>query len=493
MLSTILASGMAFIDSTALNVILPSLQRELDADGIDLFWVLNSYLLMLAALIAVAGSLGDKVGRVRIFKIGILVFSVGSLLCGFSPDIQYLIIFRTLQGIGGALMIPGSLSIISAVFSKDEKGKAIGTWSAATTIVTICGPVIGGALAEIGLWRYIFYINIPLGIFSFLVLHFKVPESYEPGANKIDWVGAVLLVVSLSLITFGFLEIPELGFGNLLVIASLSGGFVLLIVFLFVESNVKDPMIPLGLFKNQTFSGVNLLSFFLYAALGAIMLFLSLNIIQVQGYSQFQAGFIFLPFSFLMFFMGRRMGALTDRYGPRRFLIAGPAIAGLGILGLSQIGITEGPSAYWTTFFPWFMLFASGIALTVVPLTTAVMSSVAESKSGIASGINNSVTRISGTFINAVLGASAIFVFTSFVSEAVTGLELSQSLVKDIISESAKLGEASAADIDTLMIKEKVDEIFDNSFIKTYRLIGIFSAGLAFISSGIAFFMIKEK
>ena len=206
MLSTILASSMAFIDSTALNVILPSLQKDLEATGVDLFWVLNSYMLMLAALIIVGGSLGDKMGRVRVFMFGILVFTISSAACGFAQDITQLIVFRGIQGIGGAFMIPGSLSIISAVFTKEEKGKAIGTWSAASTIVTICGPVLGGALADLGLWRFIFFINVPLGVLALIALQLKVPESKEPGSSSIDWLGAALMVFGLAALTFGFLE-----------------------------------------------------------------------------------------------------------------------------------------------------------------------------------------------------------------------------------------------------------------------------------------------
>ena len=493
MLSTILASSMAFIDITALNVILPSLQKDLSATGTHLFWVLNSYLLMLAALIIVGGSLGDKLGRVKIFKLGILIFTVGSVLCGLAPTISSLIIFRTIQGAGGALMIPGSLSIISAVFNKNEKGKAIGTWSAATTIVTICGPVLGGALADIGLWRFIFYINIPLGLFSIYALQYKVPESYEPGASKVDWLGATLLVLSLGLLTFGFLEMPELGYSHWIVWVSLVTGFLLMIVFIIVEFRISEPMIPMRIFKNKTFSGVNLLSFFLYAALGAIILFLSLNVIQIQGYSQFQAGLTFLPFTITMGLLSRKMGSLTDRYGARIFLIIGPTITGAGILWLSLIGITTGPSAYWITYFPGFMVFAMGMAITVVPLTTAVMSSVDESKSGIASGINNSVTRISGTFMNAILGAVAIYWFSDFVVAELDLLETTETARNAIMSEVVNLGEASAPVSLSASLQDKVNLIFKHGFIATYKSVGILSAALAFLSAIIAMVMVERK
>ena len=356
MTATILASGMAFIDTTALNVILPALQKDLEATGSDLFWVLNSYLLMLASLIILGGSLGDKRGRVKIFKIGIALFVISSMACGLAVTIQQLILFRGLQGVGGALMIPGSLSIISAVFSKEEKGKAIGTWSAATTIVTICGPVLGGALADLGLWRLIFFVNVPLGLFSLIVLQLKVPESKEPGAEKIDWSGAIFLTASLALLTFGFLEVPEVGFSHPFVWVSLVLGMVFMVSFLANEMKVSEPMMPLELFRDKTFSGVNLQSFFLYAGLGGTMLFLSLNIIQVQQYSQLQAGLTFMPFSVLMVLVGRKMGALTDKYGARMFLICGPLMTGLGMFWLATIGITAGPAEYWTTYFPPFLV-----------------------------------------------------------------------------------------------------------------------------------------
>ncbi len=493
MLATILPTSMAFIDGTALNVILPSLQTDLNATGSDLFWVLNSYLLMLAAIIIVGGSLGDKLGRVKVFQVGIIIFSIGSALCGFSPNIVYLIIFRTLQGLGGALMIPGSLAIISAVFSKEEKGKAIGTWSAATTIVTICGPVLGGALADMGLWRYIFFINVPLGLLSLVVLQLKVPESSEPGASTVDWWGAAVMVSSLALLTFGFLEMPELGKTHWVVITSLVLGVILLLIFLRIEDSIAQPMVPLNLFQNRTFSGVNLLSFFLYAGLGAIMLFLSLNLIQIQGYSQLQAGLTFMPFSLTMVLLARRMGTLSDKFGARNFLIVGPTVSGLGMFWLSQIGMTSGPSEYWTTFFPGFIVFAIGMSITVVPLTTAVMTCVDESKSGIASGINNSVTRIAGTFINAILGAAAIYFFMDYVMLEVNALPISEDMNNQILQEAIRLGEASAPVSLAPELQSSINKIYDNSFINTYRLVGMLSALLAFLSAIIAFFMVEKK
>ena len=493
MTATILASGMAFIDTTALNVILPALQKDLEATGSDLFWVLNSYLLMLASLIILGGSLGDKRGRVKIFKIGIALFVISSMACGLAVTIQQLIFFRALQGVGGALMIPGSLSIISAVFSKEEKGKAIGTWSAATTIVTICGPVLGGALADLGLWRLIFFVNVPLGLFSLIVLQLKVPESKEPGAEKIDWSGAIFLTASLALLTFGFLEVPEVGFSHPFVWVSLVLGMVFMVSFLANEMKVSEPMMPLELFRDKTFSGVNLQSFFLYAGLGGMMLFLSLNIIQVQQYSQLQAGLTFMPFSVLMVLVGRKMGALTDKYGARMFLICGPLMTGLGMFWLATIGITAGPAEYWTTYFPPFLVFAGGMAITVVPLTTAVMGSVSDAKAGIASGINNSVTRISGTFINAILGAVVLLMFRNSVADRLVGLKISAEEKAQILLATEQLGEATAPSSLSLSLQTQVNAIYDLGFVHIYQVVGVVCGVLAVAASVVGLLMVEKS
>src|SRR5882724_508633 len=283
--SAILASAMAFIDGTALNVVLPSLQQSLHATGADLFWILNAYLLMLAALILIGGTLGDKLGRKKIFMAGIVIFMAGSVTCGFAPTTDYLIVFRVIQGIGGALMIPGSLSLLSSSINENERGKAIGTWSAVTTVVTLGGPVLGGALADAGLWRYIFFINIPIGVVALYILWRRVEESRDAGADQsLDFPGAIAIVLGLAALTFGFLRIPAIGFNNGQVYTSLGAGLVLLIAFIFIEHRSKHPMMPLNLFADSKFSGANLLTFFLYAGIGAGMLFLSLNLVQVQGY-----------------------------------------------------------------------------------------------------------------------------------------------------------------------------------------------------------------
>ncbi len=494
MASTILASAMAFIDGTALNVVLPSLQRSLNASGTDLFWILNAYLLMLASLIILGGSLGDKLGRKKIFMVGIIIFMCGSAACGFSPDVHFLIACRGIQGLGGALMIPGSLSIISSSFTSKERGKAIGTWSSITTMVTIGGPILGGALADAGLWRLIFFINIPIGIVSVLILWFKVAESRDEEIDhKLDYPGAFTSLTGLALLTFGFLRMPETGFNNPQSYLSLICGSIALVAFIFIERYSKHPMMPLKLFSNKTFSGTNLLTFFLYAALTAGMLFLSLDLIQAQGYKQFEAGLTLLPFTLLMIFLARFAGSLADKHGPRLFLIAGPAVAGLGLLLLSFIQQTNGPSSYFTSFFPGIFVFGLGMSFTVAPLTATVMGALPPHYSGTASGINNAITRIAGVFANAILGALAILFFSGFLSERINNLHINDDEKRSVMQQVNNLGNAKPSsqinDVDKAIIATTYREGFINAYSKIMKICAV----LAFTSAFMSFLFIKNE
>jgi len=493
--SAILASSMAFIDGTALNVVLPSLQQSLHATGADLFWILNAYLLMLAALILIGGSLGDKLGRKKIFMIGILIFIAGSAACGLAPTTNWLIAFRVLQGIGGALMIPGSLSLLSSSIDEKERGKAIGTWSAVTTVVTMGGPVLGGALADAGLWRYIFFINVPIGIAATIILWRRVEESRQGDEDRqaLDFPGAIAIVLGLAALTFGFLRIPAVGFNNGQVYGSLSAGILLLIAFIFIESKSKHPMMPLKLFANSNFSGANLLTFFLYAGLGAGMLFLSLNLVQAQGYDQLQSGLTFLPFTVLMITIARYAGSLADKYGPRLLLILGPAAAGAGLLILSFVKQTNGPSDYWTTFFPGVLVLGLGMSFTVAPLTTTVMTSVADHFSGTASGVNNAVSRISGVFANAILGALAVLLFWGALEARLKDLPLAAKEKQAVMAEAANLGNAKPPAGITAAGKAMVQKTFHAGFIAVYAMIMRISAGLGFLGALMAFIFIKHK
>jgi len=494
MVSAILASAMAFIDGTALNVVLPALQKNLNATGADLFWLLNAYLLILASLILVGGSLGDKLGRKKIFMLGIFIFIIGSAACGFAPTVFLLIIFRIIQGIGGALMIPGSLSLISSSINENERGKAIGTWSAITTVVTMGGPILGGTLADAGLWRYIFFINVPIGIWALIILAFKVKESRDEDADKaIDMAGAISIALSLASLTFGFLRIPAVGFKSAQVYLTLLSGIILLIVFLVVEKKSKHPMMPLDLFTNPVFTGVNLLTFFLYAGLGAGMLFLSLNLVQVQGYSQLQSGLTFLPFTVLMITIARFAGTVADKYGPRLLLIVGPATAGTGLLLLSFVKQTAGPSEYWMTFFPGIIMFGLGMSFTVAPLTATVMTSVSDHLSGTASGVNNALTRISNVFANAIFGALAVLLFAGVLQNKIQSIPLDANVKQAVVKEAANLGNAKVPNQVNSQYKKNISTSYRESFIHAYSVIMKISAGLGFLGALMTVIFIRNK
>src|SRR5213592_2424712 len=301
LVATILGSSMAFIDGTVVNVALPVLQTDLHATASDVQWVVEAYSLFLASLILVGGSLGDHFGRRRIFAIGILLFTVASILCGFAPNVTVLIIMRAIQGIGGALMIPGSLAIISASFDSKQRGRAIGTWSGFTAITSVVGPVLGGVLVQYASWRWVFFINVPLAAVILGLLFWRVPESRDADASgRLDWWGTQLVTAGLGALVYGLIEAGSVGFDNSLVLSSLAVGIFALLAFLLVEARTPAPMVPLTLFRSRTFSGANLLTLLLYGALGGLTFFLPFNLIQVQGYPPSAAGAAFVPFILIM-------------------------------------------------------------------------------------------------------------------------------------------------------------------------------------------------
>jgi EmrB/QacA subfamily drug resistance transporter len=491
--STIMASGMAFIDTSALNVVLPSLQEKLHATSAELFWVLNSYLLILASLVLVGGALGDSHGRKKVFMYGILIFIIGSALCGLSPNIGVLIVFRAVQGIGGALMIPGSLSLISSSINEKERGKAIGTWSSITTMVSVGGPILGGYLGDHGLWRYIFFINIPIGVAALLILCKNVKETELEGKRSIDFAGGFLLAAGLASLTFGFLREPEVGFGNWQSFGALVLGSVFLIAFIIVEWKSSQPMMPLELFRNPTFSGVNLLTLFLYAGLNAAMLFMSLNLVQAQGYSQTESGLTFVPFTIIMVLMSRFAGGLADKHGPRWLLILGPLTVGIGMIVLSFVGQTHGPKSYWFTFFPGILILSTGMAFTVAPLTTAVMTSVNSRYAGTASGVNNAISRISNVLANAIFGSLALVLFTSTLQSRLMDSQFSEREKSEILAQGANLGNAKVPREIEAKKRPQVSQDFHASFIASYQDILRIASGLCFAGSLVSVFFVRAK
>src|SRR5271169_2542095 len=492
--ATILASSMAFIDGTALNVALPAVQAALHTNGVQLLWVVNAYLLMLAALIPIGGSLGDLLGRKRVFAIGIGLFMAASLVCGIAPSIEFLIGARLVQGIGSALMIPGSLAIISAFFDPSKRGRAIGTWSAVTTIVTVVGPVLGGVLSGAGLWRGVFLINLPIGVAALAVVLSKVPESRdERSTGRIDFIGAALLAVGLAGLTYGFISAPDFGFGSTRVLTSLVVGIIGVAIFVIVEARSAHPMIPLSLFSSRTFSGTNLLTFGLYGALSAGMFFLSLDLVQAQHYSMAAAGFAFTPFALILTALSRWAGGLVDKAGPRLPLIVGPAIAGAAFLFMAFSGLSDGPSHYWVTFFPGVILLGVGMGITVAPLSTAVMSSVATHFAGTASGINNAVSRTAGVLAIAVVGGAALFLFSNALRARTTPINIADTARAALSAEAPRLG---AAAVPAEVSADKVGEVqtaIRLAFVDTFKVVMLICAALAWIGAALAGVFVERR
>lgn len=492
--SAILASSMAFIDGSALNVALPALQDDLGASGASLLWIINAYGLPLAALILVGGVMGDRFGRKRLFMIGIGIFTVASFACGLAPSTGFLIAARAVQGVGGALMVPGSLSIISATFKPDKRGRAIGTWSSFSTLTTILGPVLGAVLADIGLWRAVFFINLPIAAISLWILSRHVPESYDHNApEKIDFLGGTLATLGLAALTFGFIRAGEDITDGPVILAALGIGVVFLSAFVWVEAHSAYPMVSLSLFKSRTFSGTNLMTLFLYAALSGGLFFIPLNLVQVQGYDQSLAGFALLPFAILLTLMSRWAGGLVDRFGPRLPLTIGPTIVGAGFLLFAFIGLTDGTRDYWFTFFPPAVLVGVGMGVTVAPLTTAVMGSVSSQKSGVASGVNNAVARTAGVLAIAVLGAIALIAFSNQLESRTDQIELSGDERAALEDEAAQLAEAKPPTGVSADVKSEVEHAIDLAFVDTFRLVSFIAAGLCWLSALLAFLTVENR
>jgi EmrB/QacA subfamily drug resistance transporter len=485
---------MAFIDSSALDVISPTLQSELHMTATELLWVINAYTLMLSALILIGGSLGDHYGRKRVFMLGIGIFTAASVICGLTSSVPLLIGARAVQGIGGALMVPGSLAILSASFPPDRRGKAIGTWSTFSTLTVLLGPALGGWLASIGLWRGVFFINVPLAAIALIVLARKVPESRDETISKqLDYVGAMLVTLGLAGITYGFTEAPSYGFGAKRILFALIGGLVALGAFLIVETRSSHPMVPLRLFKSRTFSGTNALTLFLYAGLGAAPFFLLINLQKVQGYPQQTAGFVLLPFGILLTVMSRWAGGLIDRMGARLPLTIGPAIAGIGFFMMALPGMTNGPNDYWTSYFPAVIVLGIGMGITVAPLTTAVMGAAPIESTGTASGINNAVARTARVLAIAILGAVALGYFNGALETRASALNLPAPAQTQLRVEASKLANAvPPPDLDAATTAN-VQMAIRWSFIETFRLIALISAGMAWLSALLAWLMIEGK
>ena len=397
---TVLGSGVAFLEATVVNVALPEIGRDLDADTAGLQWVLNGYLLTLASLILLGGSLGDRLGRRRIFNLGVVWFTAASVLCAFAPNVETLVAARVLQGVGGALLTPGSLAIIEATFHKDDRARAIGAWSGLGGVAAAVGPLLGGYLVDSVSWRAIFLLNIPLGAFVVVMANRHVPETKDPSATgRLDYAGATLVALGLAATTFALIQAPEASSGMLVPIAAVLG-VAALAAFLWVEHRSPNPMMPLEVFASRQFTAANLVTFAVYAALAGVF-FLLVAFLQISlGYSAIAAGAASLPVTLLMLLFSARAGALAQRIGARIPLTLGPLIIAAGMLLMTTISPGD---SYVTGILPAVLVYGVGLTLVVAPVTATVLAAADANHAGVASGVNNAVARVAGLVAVAVL------------------------------------------------------------------------------------------
>jgi len=490
LLTAILASAMAFIDGTVVNVALPAMQRDLHATAGDAQWVVEAYTLMLASLLLVGGSLGDRYGRKRVVMVGVAIFGAASVVCGLSQSPGMLIASRLVQGVGAALLVPGSLALISAAYpDQGRRGRAIGTWSGASAITSAIGPVLGGFLVGHFSWRWAFFVNLPFVVVVLLLLATRVPESLNPKEHgRLDWPGALLASLGLGALVMGVIRAQAGGFDGA-ALAAVFGGVVLLVAFVEWERRLardtgeraRDPMLPLWLFRSRAFTVTNLLTLLLYAALSGALFFVPFDLIEVQGYSPAAAGAALLPFVLILSTLSRWSGGLVGKYGPRLPLTLGPLVAAAGF-ALFAIPATGG--SYWATFFPATVVLGLGMATTVAPLTTVVMGSVPMENAGAASGVNNAVSRVAGLLAIALFGIVMVRAFDSGLEQRMRDAGLSASTQAAMVAQEPQLALAEAPPGSDARTRVVIKGAVDDSFVAAFRVTALLGALLA-LASGV--------
>jgi EmrB/QacA subfamily drug resistance transporter len=482
---------MAFIDGTVVNVALPAILTDFHATMVDAQWVVEAYALFLAALLLAGGSLGDRFGRRRVFTIGIGLFALASVGCGLAAGIRQLIAARAIQGVGGALLVPGSLAILSASFPETERGRAIGTWSGFTAITAAIGPVLGGWLIDHFSWRWAFFLNIPLAVAVLVLTAWHVPESRDEAASmKLDWPGALLATTGLGGLVYALIESSHRGWRDSRVLGALGLGVLSLVSFGFAERWSSAPMLPLRLFRSRNFTGSNVLTLFLYAALASLFFLFPLDLIQVQKYSAAAAGAALLPFILLMFLLSRWSGGLVDRLGAKKPLVVGPLIAAAGFALFARPGVG---GSYWTTFFPALFVLGIGMATSVAPLTTTVMGSVDAHNAGIASGVNNAVSRIAGLLSVAIFSAILLHAFDRHLARRLGELRVAPEVRAALESQRTRLAAARLPENLSPRESARVQTAIAESFVAAFRLVIVLSAGLSLFAAVAAAWWIGGK
>ncbi len=476
-----LGSGMAFLDSTVLNVALPAVQTELGASAREAQWVYGAYALVLAALLLIGGSLGDRYGRRRVFVLGAAIFAVASAWCALVPGSGQLVAARAVQGVGGALLVPGALAIVGASFEEKLRAKAIGAWGALSGVAMAVGPVLGGWLVEEVSWRVAFLISPAMAVVAIPIALRHVPESRDPATHRLDLPGAVLVTTGLGGLVYGLIESSALGFGDPAVLAAMILGALALLAFVFVERRGKDPMVLPSLFRSRDFDGANLVTLLFYMALTGSLYFLPFLMMQVHGYSAFVAGSVFLPFVAMAFLLGRLSGRIVARFGTKVPLVVASLTVVAGLLLFALPGVEHG--SYWTSFFPAMVVQGFGMALVITPLTAVALSSVESEHSGLASGVNNAMARVAGLLAVAVLGVFAYGAFSATLDARLERMDLSGEVRSELEVAKADLGAAKVPEGVDSGTAAQIERAIDESFVAGFRAVMLVCAGLGLMSA----------
>ncbi|MEM7406376.1 MAG: MFS transporter [Pseudomonadota bacterium] len=482
LLVTILASSVVFADMTIVNLALPVMQREFDATFSTLQWVVEAYVLLLCALMLTGGGLADRFGRRRVLCAGAWMFGLASLMAATAPDSHWLIAARALQGIGGALLAPASLALVSAAFADGQRGRAFGIWAAFSGVATAFAPPVGGLLMELWSWRAAFYVNLPVIVIILIVAPWRVPESRARDADsQLDWRGAALAIVTLGAFTYALLSAGELGLGASRVVVALLVALCGGLAFIAVEQRVDHPMLPLALFRSRVFTGLNVMTLVLFTAVGAVMFFLPMLLMQAYGYSPLQAGAAVIPSMLTMFVVSPAIGKWADRNGTRIPLMVGPWVSAAAYVLLAN----QTSSYYWDGLWFAIVMMGLGFGLWVTPLTTAVMSSVGAEHSGIASGINNAVARMAQLVAIAIMGLVAGLAFRTELAQALPGSGLGRGIATELMNGAHKLGALQAPGPATGAEESIIKDLVRDSFAQAFGVVAYVSASLCVVASAL--------
>ena len=487
LLAAIVTTGMSFADATALNVALPAVQTEFSATGAQLLWIVNAYGLFAAALLLLGGAMGDHYGRKCVYVTGILGFAIASAACGLSVDTRSLIGARAMQGVGAALMIPGSLALITATVPECRRGRAIGIWTACSVVTMAIGPLLGGMFVRVGWWRGVFLINLPFAAIAVIAISLGAVESRASKCSgRVDLWGAWWSVCGISAVNFALLEAPHRGLRDPIVWAGLCFGVISLVLFVVSESRAAEPILPLRLFRNKTLIVVCLVTLLFYSSLYGMTLFLSLNLIQQQRYNAVSAGLALLPMMLLVVVLSPWIGHVLDRRGPRGLLTVGSLVAGIGYLGLAIPGMTAGPSEYWIWFLPPLLLLGIGMSFTAVSLSTSIMNAIPTHHMGLASGLNSTLSRLSSVLGIAVLGCAALPTFSHTLTTQAAQLSLTDAQRAELMSEAVSFGGAHAPADTPPATLPAIEHAIGQSFLRAFRVVAWACAGASMLAALLA-------